>query len=114
MTDLFRRCTMRRYAAAVRGSGGRPNLGPAGCLPPEEQNNGVDGDDGDPKEQSGDDHHHVVAWVGHQNICGDLLSEGHEAVHTCERRERGGAVVGGGRQFSDALLASQREAPVRV
>lgn len=69
----------------LRGGGGGPNLDPAWRPPPEEQNYGVDGDDGDSKEQSRDDHHHVVAWIGHQNICSDLLSKGHEAVHTCEQ-----------------------------
>lgn len=91
MTDLFRRHAVRRRVCKPRReSTARPTERRAALRwrsPPEEQNNRVDGDDGYSKKQSGDDHHHVVAWIGHQNICGDLLSKGHEAVHACEERE---------------------------
>lgn len=77
-----------RWENAARLTQRRPQWRPQWRRsPPQEQNNRVDGDDGYSKEQSGNDHHHVVAWIGHQNIRGDLLSKGHEAVHTCEERE---------------------------
>lgn len=58
--------------------------------PPQEKYDRINGDDRNAKKQSGNDYDHVASWVGHQNIGGNLLSKGQEAVHTC----RGGG--GGG------------------
>lgn len=54
--------------------------------PPQEEHDGVDGNDGDGKEDPGDDDDHVVAWVGHQDVGRNFRPEGQEAINAWEVR----------------------------
>lgn len=58
--------------------------------PPQQQNDGIYGDNRYSKEQPGNDHDHIVPWVWHQNVGGNVSTECQEAVNTCgQDRKRG-------------------------
>ena len=57
------------------------------CVLPDEQNHyGVDGDNGDPKQHSGDEHQNIVASVRHQNVRRHVLTKRQVPINPCSRQ----------------------------
>lgn len=81
-TDLGERIGGLMAARGAAPAGGTPSLSPLPS-PAQQHHNGVNGDNGDAKEQAGNDDKRVISWVGHQDIGRHSLAEGQVAIEPC-------------------------------